>query len=85
MPYSMAAFIALSLLAAQATAWPAATTPASGFPTRAAVAAEASVRILAGAKVSLSSAPQPDGQDQRSALVTLEDGRSYPAKLVEFQ
>lgn len=54
-------------------------------PTKAVAPAQATVRILSGAKVSLSGSHQPEGYKVTAAQVTLEDGRRQPAQLVEFQ
>ena len=58
---------------------------AAHVPTKAVAPAQASARILSGAKVSLGAAAQPDGHQRTAARVTLEDGRRRPAQLVEFQ
>jgi hypothetical protein len=49
------------------------------------VSARASVIILSGARISLSSAPQPEGYKVNAATITDQDGTRRPAKLVEFQ
>ncbi len=54
-------------------------------PTKAVAPARASVRILPGARISLSAAPQPDGQAMKPAQIIVEDGSRRPAQLVEFQ
>lgn len=77
----MVSFLALSWIAAAGAA-----VPAPGHvPTKAVAPAQATVRILSGAKVSLSAAAQPEGYKLTAAEVTLEDGRRRPAQLVEFQ
>jgi hypothetical protein len=43
------------------------------------------VRILPGAKVSLSGGAEAQGYKLTSADITLEDGSQRPAELVEFQ
>ncbi len=79
----MASFAAFALYAAAAsTGVPLA---AVHVPTKAASSAQASARILSGAKVSLSASAQPDGHKRTVAEVTLEDGRRRQAHLVEFQ
>ena len=78
----MAPFVAFALLAAAASGSPPA--PAH-VPTKAVASAQASVRILSGAKVTLSASAQPDGYKLTAAEVTVEDGRRRPAQLVEFQ
>ena len=72
-------FAALALLAAAAAPAPV------HVPTRAVAPAQATVRILSGAKVSLSAAPQPEGHVMKRAQVSVEDGTRRPAQLVEFQ
>ena len=57
----------------------------SHAPTRAAVPAQASVRILPGAKVNLTDRAEADGYRLNPATVTLEDGSRRPARLIEFQ
>jgi hypothetical protein len=47
--------------------------------------ARASVRIVAGARIRLRDAPQPDGLVMTRARVTVEDGARRDARLVEFQ
>lgn len=54
-------------------------------PTRAAVPAQASVRILPGAKVNLTARAEAEGYRLNPATVTLEDGSRRPARLIEFQ
>ena len=54
-------------------------------PTKAVASAQATVRILSAARISLSAAPQPDGYKVSATQVTVEDGSRRPAKLVEFQ
>ena len=79
----MASFAALVLLAASA---PGAGLPApTHVPTKAVVSAQATVRILSGAKISLSAELQPEGYKQSASQVRLEDGSLRPAQLVEFQ
>ena len=77
----MVSFLALSWIAAASAVTPA---PVH-VPTKAVAPAQATVRILSGAKVSLSAAAQPEGYKLTTAEVTLEDGRRRPAQLVEFQ
>ena len=60
----------------------------AGFPhtpTKAAVPARASVRILPGAKVNLTARAEEDGYRLNPATVTLEDGSRRAARLIEFQ
>ena len=79
----MAMFATFALLAAAAAA---AAAPAPvHVPTKAVAPATASVRILSGARVSLSAAAQPEGHAVKRAQVTVEDGARRPAQLVEFQ
>jgi hypothetical protein len=81
----MAVMAVVSLMAAQVGA---AIPPASASPSwssRVSAPARATVRILSGAKVTLSSEAQPEGYKLNAAHVRLEDGSSRPAKLVEFQ
>jgi hypothetical protein len=54
-------------------------------PTRAVASASASVRILPGAKVSLSGQAEAQGYKLTDAIITSEDGKRRPAQLVEFQ
>jgi len=49
------------------------------------VSARATVRILPGARVSLSDKAVDQGYRLSSARITSEDGRQILAKLVEFQ
>jgi hypothetical protein len=79
----MALSVALTLLAA-ATSAGGQTVPAH-VPTSAVASAQASVRILSAAKISLSDAAQPQGYTMKPARVTVEDGTQRDAKLVEFQ
>ena len=78
----MVPFFTLSWLAAAASS---ATAAPVHVPTKAVAPAQATARILSGAKVSLSGAAQPEGYKLTAAEVTLEDGRRRPAQLVEFQ
>jgi len=81
----MAHLIAI-LLAAAAQPAPAQSEARRAFvPTRAVASAQASVRILPGAKISLSADAETDGYKLNSATITVEDGSQRPAKLVEFQ
>ena len=79
----------MGLLATRA--WLAATAPGVmpsapvHMPTKAVAPAQATARILSGARISLSSSDQPEGYKLILTQVTLEDGRRRPAKLVEFQ
>ena len=75
----MAMFAAFALLAAASAPAPV------HVPTKAVAPAQATVRILSGAKVSLSAAAQPEGLVMKRAQVTVEDGTRRPAQLVEFQ
>ena len=75
----MAALVAFALLAATAPSAPV------HVPTRAVASAQASVRILSGAKIRLSAAAQPEGHVMKRAQITVEDGTRRPAQLVEFQ
>ncbi len=54
-------------------------------PTKAVAPAQASVRILSGARIGLSDAVQPEGYVMKPAQITVEDGSRRPAQLVEFQ
>lgn len=78
----MASLVALALLAAASSG---AATPPVHVPTKAVASAQASVRILSAARISLTAAPQPEGYKVNAAQVTLEDGSRRPAQLVEFQ
>lgn len=80
----MASLVALAWLAAATASGgdQRVSTPAS---TMAMAPAQAFVRILPGARIALSSAPQPDGHKLSPATVTVEDGSRRPAQLVEFQ
>jgi hypothetical protein len=79
----MASLVAFALLAAAASSGP---PPAPAHvPTSAIAPAQASVRILSAARVTLSNATQPDGYAMKPARVTVEDGTQRDAKLVEFQ
>jgi|GEM_PF-4420106 len=65
---------------------PAASVGAPAFtPTRAVASAQASVRILPGAKVSLSARAETEGHKLTKATITAEGGSRRSAKLVEFQ
>ena len=77
----MSVWLALPLMAAQIAAG------ASSGSVHSAVtaSARATVTILAGAKVALSDAPQPEGYRVNTAVITDQDGNRRPAKLVEFQ
>lgn len=59
--------------------------PPAHVPTKAVTSAQATVRILSGARVSLSASAQPEGYKVTAGQVTLENGRRLPAQLVEFQ
>ena len=78
----MALLAALALFAAPASSGVSAPVH---VPTKAVAPAQATVRILSGAKVSLSASTQPEGRKLTASQVTLEDGRRRPAQLVEFQ
>lgn len=79
----MASLLAFALLASAASGD---TGPAPvHMPTGAVVRAQASVRILSAARISLSQAAQPDGYAMKPAVVTVEDGTKRDARLVEFQ
>ena len=54
-------------------------------PTKAVAPAQASVRILSGARIGLSDAVQPEGYVMKPAQITVEDGSRRSAQLVEFQ
>jgi hypothetical protein len=54
-------------------------------PTKAVTQAQATVRIISGAKIRLSAASQPEGHVMKRTQVTVEDGTRRPAQLVEFQ
>lgn len=79
----MGPLTAIALLAAAASSGP----PAAlqHVPTRAVASAQASVRILPGAKVNLSGQAEAQGYKLNPAVITSEDGRRRPAQLVEFQ
>ena len=79
----MGSLIATFLLAAAASHGGQVAT--THIPTKSAATAQAFVRILPGAKVSLSAEPQPEGYKLNPATITVEDGSRRPAKLVEFQ
>ena len=78
----MAASIAFALLAAASSGTVQAPVH---VPTRAVAPAQATARILSGAKVRLSASPQPEGYRMKTASVTVEDGSRRSAQLVEFQ
>ena len=79
----MGPFIASVLLAAAASAG---SPGAPAFsPTKAVATAQASVRILPGAKVSLSAGAEAQGHKLTTATITTGDGNRRPAQLVEFQ
>lgn len=78
----MAIVATLVLLAAAASTG---SPPPVHVPTKAVAPAQASARILSGARISLSASSQPDGQAMKPAQVTVEDGSRRPAQLVEFQ
>jgi hypothetical protein len=79
----MGPLTAIVLLAAAVSSGP----PAAPqhVPTRAVASASASVRILPGAKVSLSGQAEAQGYKLTDAIITSEDGKRRPAQLVEFQ
>ena len=79
----MGSLIATFLLAAAASHGGQAA--ATHVPTKSVASAQAFVRILPGAKISLSAEPQPAGHKLNPATITVEDGSRRPAKLVEFQ
>ena len=54
-------------------------------PAKAVAPAQAFVRILPGAKVSLSATAEVEGYRPVAAVITLEDGSRRPARLIEFQ
>ena len=54
-------------------------------PTRTVVPAQAFVRILPAARVSLGPHAEGGGRTLTNATITVEDGTRRPAKLVEFQ
>ena len=73
----------LAVLAALAAAQPA---TQSGAPaTSVKVSAQASVRILSGARVKLGESAQGEPYVVSKASVRTEDGSRRPAQLVEFQ
>jgi hypothetical protein len=78
--------MAMTMVGLLALAMMAAANPPSP-PPRMVVSAQAraSVRIVAGARVRLGAAPQPDGHAVRPARITVEDGTRRDARLVEFQ
>jgi hypothetical protein len=83
-PGVMAGLLTMAIMAAQLGAG--APLPArSASPSIASASAQASVRILPGAKVSLSGEAEAQGYKLTSANITLEDGSQRPAELVEFQ
>jgi len=53
--------------------------------TKAVAPAQATVRILSGAKIRLGAERQPEGYRMKPAVVTVEDGSRRSAQLVEFQ
>jgi hypothetical protein len=79
----MGPLTAFVLLAATASGEPPAVP--QHVPTRAVASASASVRILPGAKISLSGQAEAQGYKLTPALITNEDGSRRPAQLVEFQ
>jgi len=80
----MAALVALFLLAAPVGG--AVTVSVDGARTTAVRAsAQASVRILPGARITLGDQADPAGHKFNDARVTVEDGSQRDAKLVEFQ
>ena len=81
----MAALHALLILAATAASEPASNGPAFVPTSRATASAQATVRILPGAKVRLGESADIENYLVSSAVVRDETGAKRPAKLVEFQ
>jgi hypothetical protein len=79
----MVGCIALALLAAVAP--DDGRRPPANPSTRVDATARATVRILPGARIRLSTAAQPEGYVMKPARITVEDGSRRDAKLVEFQ
>ena len=79
----MGSLTAFLLAAAAASSGPAAAP--QHVPTRAVATASASVRILPGAKISLSGQAEAQGYKLTEAVITSDDNSRRPAKLVEFQ
>jgi hypothetical protein len=84
-PRVMAGLLTMAIMAAQLGAGAPLTAPSAPSPNLASASAQASVRILPGAKVSLSGGAEAQGYKLTSANITLEDGSQRPAELVEFQ
>lgn len=59
--------------------------PPAHNPTKAIAPAQASVRILPGARVSFRANAEASGHVLKDATIIVEDGTRRPAKLVEFQ
>lgn len=79
----MGPFTALALLASVVPV--AGSTVPPHVPAKVTASAKATVRILPGAKVSLSGQAEAQGYQPTNAMITVEDGSRRPAKLVEFQ
>ena len=78
----MSSLLAILLLSAAPGSAPAMPAPAQ---TRVSASAQATVRILPGARVSLSGQAEAEGYRLTNAVITAEDGSQRSAKLVEFQ
>ena len=81
----MAVLVALSLMAAQLGAAQLPSPSSAERGTAVSASARATVRILPGARVSLSQQAEAQGYRLNNATITAEDGRQLSAKLVEFQ
>ena len=81
----MAGLVALSLMAAQLGAVQPAAVPSRARNLAVSAPARATVRILPGARVTLSDRAEAQGHSLNVASITAEDGRRIPAKLIEFQ
>ena len=81
----MAGLLTMAIIAAQLGAGAPLAAPSAPSPIIASASAQALVRILPGAKVSLSGGAEAQGYKLTSADITLEDGSQRPAELVEFQ
>ena len=81
----MAGLVALSLMAAPLGAAQPAALPSQAQNMAVSASARATVRILPGAKVTLSDRAEAQGHTLVAATITAEDGRQVPAKLIEFQ
>jgi hypothetical protein len=57
---------------------------AGSSPTRAVIQAQATVRIISGARIRLDGLPSPDAPPANDSVVHTE-GAAQPARLIEFQ